>query len=476
MEGDCREVLAGMEPGSVHCCVTSPPYWGLRDYGLGDKGIGLEPTLDAYIANIVEVFQAVKRVLRDDGTLWLNCGDAYGKSSPSGPQGATGQRASRTFTAEGIPATHGFKSKDLIGQPWRIAFALQADGWYLRSDIIWAKPNPMPESVTDRPTKSHEHVFLLTKQPRYFYDAEAVREKDHSTDHKRNVLTAPEPSGGLLSPHSGIRRANGRSGAGRNLRDVWTIPTEPFAKAHFATFPRKLVVPCIKAGTSDKGCCPECGAPWLRQTKPSKGYPVKTYRGIRYDPQTIGAALQNARKQAGLSVKDLAAHFPSVSGGVTGCVWNWETGANIPTAEQWRLLRNLLPALHGSFDGLLEDWGTGERSDWGRAEDAMVTGAPKGAPSRLAHAKTVSWEPGCGCFDGIDTSRKDRAPIPCTVLDPFCGSGTTGVVATQLGRKFIGIELNPEYADMARARIANPEPEPVTPDVPGQMELFVGTA
>ena len=158
----------------------------------------------------------------------------------------------------------------MVGIPWRVAFALQEDGWYLRSDIIWAKPNPMPESVTDRPTKAHEYVFLLAKSERYHYDAAAIREPDAGTDHSRAILNGQpslEPSNGLRSEHHGIRTVDGRNGSGRNKRSVWTIATAPFPEAHFATFPEALVEPCILAGTSEKGCCAKCGAPWEREVE-----------------------------------------------------------------------------------------------------------------------------------------------------------------------------------------------------------------
>jgi len=221
--GDVRDVLPTLDAKSVQCVITSPPYWGLRDYGVKGQ-IGLEPTPDDYVQTMVKVFREVTRVLRDDGTLWLNMGDSYA-SSPAGnfggdmPAPADGGRYRANKPKMDYGAS-GLKPKDLVGIPWRVAFALQADGWYLRSDIIWHKPNPMPESVTDRPTKSHEYLFLLTKSPRYYYDTDAVR----------------EPS---------VEQA-----AGRNLRSVWTINPQPFSEAHFATFPTALVEPCIKAGST----------------------------------------------------------------------------------------------------------------------------------------------------------------------------------------------------------------------------------
>jgi len=310
LEGDVLAGLSGLPDGSVRCCVTSPPYWGLRDYG-HDEQIGLEPTPDAYVAKLVTVFREVRRVLADDGTLWLNLGDSYA-ATHRGELGR-GARADNFNFAESrlvgqgkgsrreaeIPS--GLKPKDLVGIPWRVAFALQADGWYLRQDIIWHKPNPMPESVTDRCTKAHEYIFLMAKSARYYYDAEAVKEENTDTSRVGKV------AGGLGRKDDGYKTAHGdvHRGSlggvvtnGRNRRSVWTVATQPFPGAHFAVMPEALVEPCVKAGSA-----------------------------------------------------------------------------------------------------------TGD-----------------------------------------------------TVLDPFAGSGTVGVVAARLGRSFIGCELNPEYAQMARARIGSASP------------------
>lgn len=224
---------------SVQTCVTSPPYWGLRDYGVQDQ-LGLEPTPEQYVANMVAVFREVRRVLRDDGTVWLNLGDSYAS-------GEIGRHDAKTDRAYGKrddgerqhnKIDSGLKPKDLVGIPWRVAFALQADGWYLRSDIIWHKPNPMPESVTDRPTKAHEYVFLLTKNARYYFDQDAVKEKQTQSTIER-MAESGEPIGTI--PADGTR----------NIRTVWTIATQPTPFAHFATYPEKLVEPCIKAGSRE---------------------------------------------------------------------------------------------------------------------------------------------------------------------------------------------------------------------------------
>lgn len=268
--GDCREVMAAMEPESVHCVVTSPPYWGLRDYGQPGQ-LGLEPTPEQYVENMVAVFREVRRVLRSDGTVWLNLGDSYAGGGTS-PQGLTGQMATRAVAASrahrrrngltggtrtvdvslGGSSAPGLKPKDLVGIPWRVAFALQADGWYLRSDIIWSKPNPMPESVTDRPTKSHEYLFLLSKSARYYYDADAVREPNSNPElTEMRVDWRERPNNGEWPSGTGGRM--GSVTQGRNLRSVWTIATQPYRGAHFATFPEALVEPCIKAGSPVSG-------------------------------------------------------------------------------------------------------------------------------------------------------------------------------------------------------------------------------
>jgi len=256
--GDCRSVLAGLPAESVHTVVTSPPYWGLRDYGVSDQ-LGLEPTPEAYVADMVAVFREVRRVLRADGTLWLNLGDSYagsmtGADRPPEP-GHSREDNGRVKTGqEGKhqrPQATGLKPKDLVGIPWRVAFALQADGWYLRSDIVWSKPNPMPESVTDRPTKAHEYVFLLSKSARYYYDADAVREA--STDYEPRTIGRERNVGGRTDGYTRPIGNVATPAGGRNLRSVWHIATEPYPGAHFATFPQKLVEPCVKAG------CPEGG-------------------------------------------------------------------------------------------------------------------------------------------------------------------------------------------------------------------------
>jgi DNA modification methylase len=292
--GDCREVLTTMAPEAVHMCVTSPPYFGLRDYGVEGQ-MGLEESPDAYVAGMVEVFREVRRVLRADGTLWLNIGDSYANDGKWG--GSTGGKAAKALHgATGIgrrKVVTGLKPKDLIGIPWMLAFALRADGWYLRQEIIWHKKNPMPESVSDRCTKAHESLFLLSKSPRYYFDADAIKERavsDHlAGNQSHKAATAYEQGDEKHRTKAGLvaycerqrrkrdsfkrddsKRASVIPGQAvgthrpdraeseydldtRNKRSVWTIATRPFREAHFATFPPALVEPCILAGSQPGG-------------------------------------------------------------------------------------------------------------------------------------------------------------------------------------------------------------------------------
>lgn len=372
--GDVREVLRTMPSESVHCVVTSPPYWGLRDYGVAGQ-IGLEPTPQEHISGLVEVFREVRRVLRSDGTCWVNYGDAYANTGPSGPQGKSGARASRTHPAAGLGAGRnglppGLKPKDLMMLPARLAIALQDDGWWLRSEIVWDKPNPMPESCTDRPTSAHEKVYQLAKSPCYSYDQEAVREEASSSRWP-----------GIGPQHAAARNRGEvyremRSRSSRNLRNVWRIPTQPCPEAHFAAFPEELARRPILAGTPERGCCPACGAPWERVIE--EGEP------------------------------DLE--------------WQRACGGDASGAYTGRARKDYTSA---------------------RAENPSEVKARILAGMRKR--TTTGFRPTCSC--------PPADPIPCTVLDPFTGSGTTGIVAMRHGRRFVGIELNPDYHAIACRRV-----------------------
>lgn len=416
--GDVRETLKTIPSGTIQTCVTSPPYLALRDYGVPGQ-IGLEATPEEYVTALVEVFREVRRVLRDDGTVWLNLGDTYA-SKPNGSIGASTLEGSHAPHAEyrrtaalrktGLPA--GLKHKDLIGVPWLVAFALRADGWWLRSEIIWHKLNCMPESVIDRPTKAHEQMFLLSKsgdplywvhrdgkgtrikpppdyrwinpitgeevaveppdpenwkrinlwQPRdYYYDSTAVEEPAVYAGSGRGTKTRGEFDGKNTEPGKEAFRAITST---RNKRDVWTVASQPYPEGHFAVFPPALIDPCILAGSSPQAC-PICGAPWERLTEKVKVGPVWNQSGPRTGQHTRGDLAEGRGK------------FPV----------RYETAT-----------------------------------------------------------KTTGWAPTCSC-EGNDGSGKS------IVLDPFSGSGTTGQVALQHGRAYIGCELNPEYLTLTRKRL-----------------------
>lgn len=258
--GDCVESMRQMPNGVINTCITSPPYFGLRDYGHAGQ-IGLEETPEQFIAKLVDVFREVKRLLRDDGTLWVNMGDSYAGSGkgPAGNLGKTHNERHMEHTKSSGLVPEGCKPKDLIGIPWMLAFALRADGWYLRQDIIWNKPNPMPESVTDRCTKSHEYIFLLSKSQKYFYDSDSIREEsvDPVGSEKRYktpfFIGEKHDAGGYSAngaKHTGgMKEFDGK----RNKRSVWTVATTPYKGAHFATFPTELIEPCILAGSRAGG-------------------------------------------------------------------------------------------------------------------------------------------------------------------------------------------------------------------------------
>jgi len=261
IEGDCRAVMAGMEPESVQCVVTSPPYWGLRDYG-EDGQLGLEATPEEYVGHMVDVFRCVRRVLRKDGVAWLNLGDSYARSGGKGDEhrGKTSPKQTTPGICYGKHADRhpipGLKAKDLVGIPWRVAFALQADGWWLRSDIIWHKPNPMPESVTDRCTNAHEHVFMLTKAARYYFDADAIREEGV---YPVGTRAAKGSAGRREVDGVNARPAEYKTYTGyRNKRDVWTIPTTAYPDAHYAAFPEALTEPCVLAGSAPGDVVLDC--------------------------------------------------------------------------------------------------------------------------------------------------------------------------------------------------------------------------
>ena len=431
--------------------MTSPPYWGFRNYGV-DGAYGLEPTLDEYICQMVEIFREVRRVLRKDGSLFLNMGDAYahGATNPHKTMRQDMDHGSSAWSLreQGTASTvaNGLKPKDLIGLPWRVAFALQADGWWLRSDIVWRKLNPMPESVRDRPTRAHEYVFLLTKSARYFYDADAIREPfSHWTLERGAKNHGPQF----------YHRANGdenREGydpeahAGANKRTVWSIATQPYSGAHFATYPEKLVEPCILAGTSERGVCGECLAPWERVVEPDlSDVPTQiVQRRAPVEAEKVAAYLKERREACGLSKRAVDDALG------TNTLYSWfegrQAGFEVPTSAQWDKLKIIL-GLDDRFDDQIH--GTVNVEVTQHASSERAQGVRTYAKAWNATRNTIGWRPTCD---------HDAEPVPSVVLDPFCGSGTTGVVALRHGRSFIGIELNPEYIELARKRIIDDAP------------------
>lgn len=332
---DVLEGLKSLSDCSVQCCVTSPPYFGLRDYG--HKGqLGLEDTPEEYIEKMVQVFEEVRRVLKKDGTLWLNIGDSYaGGGGGSGHNAETknlGRNTSSYGSVKSNGKTYGLKKKDLIGIPWMLAFALRSHGWYLRQDIIWNKPNPMPESVTDRCTKSHEYIFLMTKKEKYYYNAEAIKTKikDASiermgrgiSDNHKNINGAPgQPPHSIMQPRKNYRhRGDGDKGLTdhkgnfdkhgnligngmANKKSVWTVTTMPYKDAHFATFPEILIVDCIKAGSKEGDLIldPFMGAGTTALVASKLG---RSYIGFELSEKYVKIANKRLRKELGMFMPD----------------------------------------------------------------------------------------------------------------------------------------------------------------------------
>jgi DNA modification methylase len=423
IQADVMEGLGTLPDESVQCVITSPPYWGLRDYGC-DGQIGVEDLHDClgwakgercgecYVCRIVDALREVRRVLRGDGLCFLNLGDCYAGSGKAGNNPEywgkhkefghlTGANPGRFGKAMFTPP-RGLKTKDRCGIPERVVLASQADGWWWRSEVIWNKPNPMPSSVTDRPTDSHEKVYLLSKSERYFWDQEAVKEEagpfhaggpNNALDHPKTPDPRKKQDALGKNTYTGFNaRWRENPTKSRNIRSVWTIATEPFPEAHFATFPKLLVEPMVKAGTSEKGCCPDCGSPWERSiAKRVLSAPYQDAEGARQRKRSEGV------RKGGVNHVTLKADIRTQTIGFR------------PTCQCYiRALR------HVDFTKSPED-----QSPAGKAA--------------LGEAKR----------------------IPCVVLDPFAGAGTTGVVACKLERDFVGIELSPEYAKMAADRIKN---------------------
>ena len=387
LQGNCLDKIQELDDNSIDCVVSSPPYWGLRDYGVEGQ-LGLETTYQEHIKNIVEIFRAMKPKLKETATIWLNYGDSYA-ATVNGTKGKDIKNDDRGFVDKPFSTIQGvLKPKDLVMIPNRIAIALQDDGWWIRSEIIWHKPNPMPESVKDRPTSAHEKIWLITKSKKYYYDADAIRvpqKQDSIARAGRDVWKNNKTDSGNYSiPNvDSAKKLNQKVldtvAEGKipmaNKRNVWTVTTKPFKGAHFATFPKDLIEPCIKAGCPEK-ICVECGKPYIRKIK-------------------IGNYNKEYQKSCG----------GNVDGKYTGKSTKNYKGAKAqnPSETKKRILESLR-----------------EKIDLGLHKNC--------------ECNTQDYKPGI-------------------VLDPFGGSGTTGIVSKHLKRKAILIELNEEYISIAKKRI-----------------------
>lgn len=452
-QGDCREVLQSLPAQSVHCVVTSPPYWGLRDYGVGEMEIGLESTPELYVEHLVDVFREVWRVLRDDGTLWLNLGDSYYNYRP-GYQAQTKQSLAKhdgaivEYSGKRGLKQNGLKEKDLVGIPWRVAFALQADGWYLRSDIIWQKPNPMPESVTDRPTKAHEYLFLLTKSATYYYDADAIREPDSGIKGGRQRSAA---NGTFLyadkdyktrsvgQGHDGLHKSNS---AGRNKRTVWTIATQPMGyefclgcnMTYTGTEYRKLSAGSSHRCTTDLGEADKCGGTQWKGLE--NGRLVCLACEVEYSKSAVDKMPSAARCRRCNRDDAWGSHFATFPEKlVEPCIL---TGTSVG---------GVCPKCGAPYERIVEREPMVIKRSC-RREEMGKQGQTQSSGTMVSPAKatTQGWRKTC--------KHLFPEPVPSTVLDPFIGSGTTAVVAQRLGRRCIGIDASETYLkDIAVKRI-----------------------
>jgi DNA modification methylase len=502
LEGDCRDVLRSLDDGSVQTCVTSPPYFGLRDYG-HDGQIGLEPTPDEFVAALVGVFREVRRVLRDDGTVWLNLGDSYNNRArvrPSSHQPGLNSVIDSSWSSAAARAGcrmslrgGDLKEKDLLGIPWMTAFALRADGWYLRSDIIWSKPACMPESVTDRPTRAHEYLFLLSKSSRYFYNADAIRGdiRDWSTggpgtgiaDTSERYGAGNGGNGGLSELAQRYKNARGEDGReltatgerhtfahpkGPNKRSVWTVPLQPYPGAHFATFPPKLIEPCILAGCPEHRCA-QCRLPVVLDSHHARTPETRTTDSdLRGMPEGVSTGSGEPNGTLLLEGVCEPAHGsqPSLD---TGLGQECEgvhprQGAGSSDGGS-RRVRDAASTRDGDASRSIA------QSDGDRPSQERPQGRQShrelGDPGQVEPRQDLETAPAADHLPPL--RRKDQGVWTCPacgshevapslVLDPFAGAGTTGMVALRHGRSFVGIELSADYVRLARGRIIGDSP------------------
>ena len=458
IQGNNLDSLKTLDSKSINTCVTSPPYFGLRDYGM-DEQLGLEASPKEFVQNLVILFREINRVLRDDGTVWLNLGDSYAMSSiRGGNKKFSGNVGAHNHYDKSIKKgkrniPKGIKPKDLIGIPWRVAFALQEDGWYLRQDIIWHKPNPMPESVRDRCTKAHEYIFLLSKNKKYYYDNEAIKEpvkKDWGIRDRTNGKYHNKGSG--LSPHTGLTKSYEK----RNKRSVWTVSTKPYKGAHFATFPMDLIEPCVLAGCPEKVCV-DCNEPYINTPMyefVNEALLQKQNYG-KYETQDIESSnRQGLHANRGSKLIEMRENLPQQSVFVdflrsktnpkllaensnvpSSTIEHWfrrdKSGFAYPTIDCWKEVKDLIDDHTDEFyeiDIAL--------SNFEYKTDAILS------------KKIIGYEfiKQCSC--------KTNETKGGTVLDPFGGAATTGVVAENNKRNAVLLELNPEYIEIAEERLA----------------------
>ena len=510
LNGDALQHLKELLDRSINMCMTSPPYWALRDYGVEGQ-LGLEPTFDEYINKLCDIFDEVKRVLRDDGTCWVNLGDTYGGSGVKGEGAAKNSliKAHRDGHSNMGNQIKGY-DKCLLLIPMRFAIEMVNRGWILRNTIIWYKNNCMPSSAKDRFTVDFEYLFFFSKKKNYYFETqyESFRSNDYDKERMKGPRKEYEGKWSGRNDHEnygsndhenyGSPRARTQRNAipntqrafvagnkeGRNKRTVWDINSQPFGESvclvcghfdkpkgkqekegyfggenkserickscrsplttsHFAIYPEELCETPIRSGCPEFVCI-KCGKPREKIMKPSEEY--KKYLSpdkIEINKSSLGEYLNKARKTLNISLKEISKLFPSETGGLTGCVWNWEKGENIPTKEQWQKLKNILK-LNNKFDEILKSYW--EQEAFFKTSGDLKKGYQKyknTTPSLQADYQFKEYSD-CGCKAEFTSG---------IVLDPFFGAGTTGLVALKQNKKFIGIELNKVYIKIANARL-----------------------
>lgn len=484
--GNAVDVLKGLPSASVHCVVTSPPYWGLRAYATDGSPleIGREQTPKEYVHALVTLFREIRRVLRDDGNVWLNLGDSYasgtvGRNDTERISGPVGTRiappTSKLYKGSALETVKesrsGLPSGNLVGIPWRVAIALQADGWILRSDMPWIKRSALPESVSNRPAKALEYIFMFCKRSGYFYDAEAVRQKSVSFYKPTDFIpdSAKDRAATAATAASRNNRSTEAVSNGRNFRnaDLYFESIKPphglicvndemvgldvtsaggYSGSHYASYPVNLIKPLIKAGTSERGCCAVCGAPWERV--------VLRHASVLLKDAPKGQASHESRGGGNRGASSTVGGGRRIDGSTSTVGWQ-------PSCECYGsfVKRKVIVEVPVSLEGSSNEIGDRDRSIASNRNG--ITGSLDGA-----ERETTTEEREVNVYVS-DLPLDDHPTIPCTVLDPFAGSGTTGLVCHQLGRRFVGIDLSREYIlGHAAIRIAQAMGEKAWNDMP----------